>query len=188
MPFALIEFVFYEKPERAVQTASEALVIEDYSAPLRDYESQSRISKYLHKVEDVIKPGQSVPELFDITLAIMRQWEILTRIDDEILWTGFLLKVMTFSGFAPSIFVCSSCNGELPGEGVIPFSPSSGGFLCNQCAKPEDVIWTSVYVLKLLRFLLENPFPAYEKMSKRKSDVKKAREIMEKFWNYYVGE
>ena len=187
LPFALLEFVFYVKSERSVHTASEVSVVQDFSEDISEYESQVRVAKYIRKVASLLKPCQSIPELFDITIALLRGWKELSNVPDDILWAGFMLKAMTFSGFAPAISLCASCGARLDDVGAPSFSPATGGFVCADCPPPTDAIATTNKIIETCQIMLSNPFKKYGKIHISRSEMKKTKEVLEKFWLYHIG-
>ncbi len=185
--FAILEFVYYEKQPRQVQTASSVSVVEDFPEIRKDYETQLKAVQYVKRVTSLIKPGQNYPELFDITTAIFRNWQEIEQLNEEIVMAGFLLKTLTFAGFGPVISRCASCGGQLT-ENDIKFSPTTGGFICGQCESPENAFPVSSQIPKIFQFLLARPIPAYEKLKFTKSQASLVLMLIEKFWAYHIGE
>ncbi|MCD6594471.1 DNA repair protein RecO [bacterium] len=186
LPFALLEFLYYEKETRQVQTASTVSIIEDFPAIRIDYETQLLGAKFLKRAISVIKPGESYPEIFGIILALLRYWEKSQKTPDDIIWTGFLLKILTFAGFAPAIERCAICQRQL-GNKNIKFSPSAGGLICNRCPSPDDAILVGENIPKFLQYMLGNSFPQYEKLNITQKSSKQSKELMEKFWIYHIA-
>jgi len=187
IPFAILEFVYYEKETRQVQTASSVSVVEDFPEIRRDYETQLKAVQYVKRATSLIKPGQSCPELFDITSALFKNWQQVQKLDEEIVISGFLLKIMTFAGFGPVVAGCASCRGQLTKKDI-QFSPTSGGFICGQCESPENAFPVSPQIPKLFQSLLARPIPAYDKLKFTKSQASLVLMLIEKFWAYHIGE
>ncbi len=186
LPYALLEFIYYEKETRQVQTASTVSIIEDFPAARMDYETQLVGAKFLKRATSLIKQGQAYPEIFDITLALFRNWQRSKKVPDDTIWAGFLLKILTFAGFSPAIDRCAICQGQLS-ERNLAFSPSAGGIVCGKCQKPDDSIPISKNIFKTLQYLLGNPFPKYDKANITPQEQAKIKELMEKFWLYHIG-
>ena len=188
LPFALLEFVYYEKPGRAIHTASEVAVIEDFSANFADYESQAECSRFLKRAASILQPEQAIPEIFDIVLALLRAWAKLSGISQNLIRAGFLLKIMTFAGFAPAIAHCASCEGRLPANRRLHFSPSQGGFICDACSSAADATLCAQDLPATMEFMLGNSFAAFEKIKISQKNEKEIIELLEKFWAYHIGD
>ncbi|MCD6417951.1 DNA repair protein RecO [bacterium] len=187
-PFALLEFVYYHRPGKNIYTASDVEVLEDFSDAVSDYTSQQRVAKFFKKAVSLIKPEQSVPEIFDIVLALLREWKEISSLSENLLWSGFLLKIMTFAGFSPTIFRCAICGGKINHEENSAFSPSAGGLICSSCRKPNDAIQFSKEMVKTAQFLLSNSFTKYFKIMPAEDEFKKLNIALQKFWEYHIGE
>ncbi len=187
LPFALLEFVFYQKEGRGVFTASEAFVVEDFASVRASYESQVVAASFLQRAASLIKPEQAIPEVFDITLALLRGWDDICRLPQDVVWAGFVLKLLTFAGFAPSIDFCAVCGGMLPPQGL-RFSPAAGGVVCPACSAPNDAVEIDEALRRALAFMLAKPFRAYGRLELTPQRAKRARELLDRFWTYHIGE
>ncbi|RKZ32924.1 DNA repair protein RecO [bacterium] len=185
-PFAILEFVYYEKETRQVQTASSVSLVEDFPEVRIDFDTQTKAVEFLRKGVYLIKPGQSCPEIFDILIALYRNWSIVRALDENLLWAGFLLKILTFSGFAPAMNRCASCQGQLIGN--VKFSPSQGGLICGECDSPTDAQKIEPKTVDILQFLLAKPFRSYDKLKCEPNRAKSLRNMIEKFWIYHIGQ
>ncbi len=187
-PFALLEFVYYHKRERSIQTASEVSVVEDFSENIGGYNSQVRAAKYIKKAASLLQPEQSNPEIFDIVLALLREWEKISSLPENLLWSAFLLKIMTFAGFAPTIFQCALCNGKIDERNGAAFSPSAGGLICSSCPNPNDAIPFTAEMVKSSQFLISNSFDKLFQIDISANAMNKLAISFERFWAFHIGE
>ncbi|GEM_PF-2910235 len=186
VPFAVLEIIYYEKETREVQTGKSVAIVEDFPQIRKDYETQVVAAKFVKTAIIPVKEGDRYPEIYDTIVALFRQWDDITRINQDLIWAGFLLSILNFSGFAPAIHHCAVCQGQLTETGL-KFSPSAGGIVCGNCPAPEDSINITPKIKDALVFLLSNPFRRYGKLNLSAKESRLVREIMEKFWNYHIG-
>ena len=104
------------------------------------------------------------------------------RVSDYFLWNLFDIL-----GYAPQLYNCACCEKKLLPETFF-FVPEDGGVVCWQCFSKKDLpdeSWReiSVAVVKILRFLLEEPFDSAEKLKIHKSEKEHLQDISDVYFN-----
>lgn len=104
------------------------------------------------------------------------------RASDYFLWNLFALL-----GYAPQLYNCACCDKKLLPETFF-FVPQDGGVVCWKCFSKKDLpseSWReiSVSVVKILRFLLKEPFDSAEKLKIHKLEQEYLQDISEIYLN-----
>ncbi len=186
IPFAVLEVVYYHKETRGIQTASSVSTVEDFPEIRRDYETQLAAAKFIKTAITPIKEGERYPEIYDLIVAVMRQWNQITSLNQDTVWAGFLLKVLDLAGYKPAIHHCALCQGQLT-DYNLKFSPSAGGIICGECPPTDDSVEISSQIRDALQFLMANPMRKYDKLPLTAGEARFLKEIVQKFWNYYLA-
>jgi len=118
--------------------------------------------------------ADQVPDdvLFQLLLDTLRN--LCRTSDHEMLIRYFELHLLAIAGYRPQLRECVGCH-QLLTPVVNYFSAHAGGILCPDCAPKHTFIRrVSVNALKVLRFIMDNPYEVVEKL---KIDSELAEEL-----------
>lgn len=190
VPFAVIEVVYYPRPDIEIFTASQAYITEDFPDTKLSYEESEKAGRFVSLVREIVKPAEPFVEAYDLLCAIFRNWNELKKIPFDLLLAGFMLKILTFAGFGTQLHQCTICGRqiEMEGETRYMFSPQKGGIVCNYCKAPLDAIQIFNTTYLLLRMLLASPFTKYEKLGVSSVDSNLLLDLMKRFWVTHIGD
>ena len=186
IPFAVLKFTFYPKPDRTIFTASDVKVVEDFGIADADFQNQKKAAKFINYASAAVRHGDKIPEIYELLTSLLRQWHAICGVNERILETGFMLKILLFSGLKPALTNCAVCGKELSEAQRLWFSPSAGGFICERCPKPADSIKTDAEKALAMEKLINTPFKKYDKLSIANPEI--LFDFTKKFWNYHIGE
>lgn len=135
---------------------------------------------FVELINGLIEEFEPNYELFDTLLSALYLLE--GEVDPEIVGRYFELQVMSQLGYRPELDRCIRCDAE-PSSEQIPFSPSLGGRVCEECGPiPEDVIYLSKETGDAMKRLLASD-------ARTVRDVKlsdKAREELSRAMRWHV--
>ena len=93
----------------------------------------------------IAQPGLEQPRLYDLSRAAFNALAAHAEEDAQALaiLTASLWKVMSQTGYRPTLNACSLCARSVAFEdvsGTVPFSALEGGVVCDACTRPSDII------------------------------------------------
>ncbi|MEX1046967.1 MAG: DNA repair protein RecO [Actinomycetota bacterium] len=94
---------------------------------------------------------------------------------------SFLLKLLSVSGFHPSLTACAVCGARDPGF----FSPSQGGAVCSTCAE-HGAVEVSPQALGFLAALADADLPAAGEVEAPEAVRRESRAHLYGFVEYYM--
>lgn len=99
---------------------------------------------------------------------------------------GFLMKLLEALGYFIEVSRCVSCGNQLS-ENSLGFSASSGGALCENCAKENSHNAASIRpnAIKMMRIFLANDISTFSKIKATREDCDGVRIALDDFvrWN-----
>ncbi len=126
-------------------------------------ERASAASVMVELLDRATQPDLPSPKLFPMTHAALAALAAADVAHAPAICAAHLLKTYAFAGVRPTLAECSLCGeplaaGEgLAASGLVAFSVSEGGALCDACATP-DSIRVSAVTLAWARALLSSKF------------------------------
>jgi DNA repair protein RecO (recombination protein O) len=107
---------------------------------------------------------------------------------------AFMLHAMKIWGVAPELDVCSSCGAEQTNH--FAFNIKHGGVVCDNCASinenldkiPQDELLYMVNfdIVKVLKYLLENPLTFFKSIALEDGMARKLRMILKEHARYHL--
>ena len=129
---------------RTLDTVTQAEIVAPFRAIRGDFARIAAAETMVEAVDRVAQEHERNVRLFLLLLSGLRALEGGPR-DPAAVAEGFLLKLLSVSGFHPSLEGCAGCGAPGPHE---RFSSSQGGVVCSGCAEggagrvsPEAVRW-----------------------------------------------
>jgi len=150
-PFTLVDLMFYRG--RSLDTITAASVIESFSPVRDDYAAFTAASALAEVTDKVTEERERGFQTYSLLLAGL---QALARGKVETIVPAFMVKLLSVSGYHPSLVVCAGC-GE--GGGLVGFGPGLGGAVCGSCRfEDESAFRLSPDRLQLLAHLLSSDF------------------------------
>ncbi len=150
-PFTLVDLMFYRG--RSLDTITAASVIEPFKAVRDDYDAFTAacaLAEVVDKVSEERERAYSTYSLLLAGLSALAQGKVTTTVP------AFIVKLLSVSGFHPSLGVCAGCGD--PGD-LVGFGPALGGAVCGTCRfEDESAFRLSPDCLQLLARLLSADF------------------------------
>ena len=141
------------------------------------------ISELIDRFSEADDENQPLWELLLLALRELdnRQAQETTTFEPRLLLRWFELHLLSLTGFQPQLFQCIGCGKEL--EPVNNFlSLSDGGIYCPQCgATGRDLEVIEPDVLKVLRYLQSQPWPAVSSLAVRAPILLRVENILYRY-------
>jgi DNA repair protein RecO (recombination protein O) len=142
-PLTHVSLMLY-RGRGALDTITQAEILTPFLGVRSDFERIAAGEAMLEVVDRVAEEHERNVQLFLLLLRGLRALEAGPR-DPAAVAEGFLLKLLSLSGFHPSLGPCAVCGAPGPHPW---FSPGQGGTVCDGCAgqdagrvAPEPVAW-----------------------------------------------
>ena len=142
-PFTHVNVMLYRG--RNLDTVTQAEIIQPFTAIRGDFALFSAGESMLEATDRVAEEHERNVRLFLLLLQGLRALEARPQ-DPVAVAEAFLLRLLSLSGFAPSLTACAIC-ARKPVE---RFSASQGGAVCDECrdrdarrATPDALAWLS---------------------------------------------
>jgi DNA repair protein RecO (recombination protein O) len=118
---------------RNLDTVTQAEIISPFRAIRGDFRSIAAGETMLEAVDKVAEEHERNVRVFLLLLAGLRTLEF-RPVDPAAVAESFLLKLLSLSGFHPSLSACAACGSPGPHEW---FSSGQGGMVCSDCAEHD---------------------------------------------------
>ncbi|HEX2266946.1 MAG TPA: DNA repair protein RecO [Actinomycetota bacterium] len=130
---------------RNLDTVTQCEIVHPFRAVRSDFERIAAGETMVEAVDKVAEEHERNVRLFLLLLSGLRSLETEPR-DPAAVAESFLLKLLSLSGFHPSLSACAACGVPGPHEW---FAASQGGVVCRSCAE-NDAARTSQPALRWL--------------------------------------
>jgi DNA repair protein RecO (recombination protein O) len=130
-PFTHVSLLLYRG--RSLDTITQAEIVAPFLTVRSDLDRIAAGETMLEAVDKVAEEHERNVRLFLLLLSGLRALEAAPR-DAPATAEAFLLKLLSLSGFHPSLSACASC--AAPGRHDW-FSSSQGGVVCGDCAEHD---------------------------------------------------
>ncbi|HJP65606.1 MAG TPA: DNA repair protein RecO [Actinomycetota bacterium] len=141
-PFTHVSLMLYQG--RNLDTVTQAEIVSSFRALRSDFDLITAGDAMLEAVDRVAEEHERNVRLFLLLLSGLRALDGRPR-DPAAVAESFLLKLLSLSGFHPSLSVCAGCGTPGPHPW---FSAGQGGVVCGDCVEhdasrvsPEAVRW-----------------------------------------------
>lgn len=128
-PFTYVSLVVW-RGKSGLDTITQTEVIEPFRAIREDLDRFALGEVMLEAVDRLVEDRQASPRTFRLLLDFL---QALSRDASPLVLAGFLLRLSSIAGFAPSLDVCAEC-----GAPAAWFSPGQGGAVCALCKAPDS--------------------------------------------------
>ncbi|MBQ3480849.1 MAG: DNA repair protein RecO [Oscillospiraceae bacterium] len=135
-------------------TVNEASVIEAFDGLKGDIAAFALGSYFAECVEALSVEDQKEPEL--LSLALNSLWALSRGLHDpRKIKAAFELRLMSLSGYLPSVDRCAVCGAERPDEPV--FDLLDGRLFCRRCCTRGSAVSLDDRSLEAMRYILSAP-------------------------------
>jgi DNA repair protein RecO (recombination protein O) len=149
-PFTRVELMIY-KGRSNLDTITQADILTAFDDVRRDYlklTSASALVDIVEKITPEREPAPDVYRLLHLGLAALTDGGGATVVP------GFLMKLLSLSGYHPSLTMCAGCGDE---HDLGAFSPAFGGVVCRRCwGQDRDAIRLSQVHIESMSSLLDH--------------------------------
>lgn len=198
-PFAFAEYELFRGRES--YSINSAAVKNSFYSIGEEYERFDRASVCLNYLDRVLQEGEPAPGLFDLALGFLNSAaEAGSSCMDTLLY-AFVVKSLGMLGVSPELKMCVNC-GKSPdtfgkelqnGKRARLFSVSSGGIICEECAKQEKTERSALIygpdfdIIDVFSFFTARPLRTFEKVSLRKEVSGTIQAILAEYLRLYLG-
>ena len=177
-PFTHVDLMLYQG--RNLDTITQAVILSTFPSVRDDYATYTAGETMLEAAEKVAEEHEGNVRLFLLLLTGLRALETRPT-DPSATADAFLLRLLSLSGFAPSLGACAVCGSTA----VARFSASQGGAVCDSCSdrearrvNPESLAWLAGLLAGELHLAGQNDPPG---------DVRgEARAMLYGFSEYHI--
>ncbi len=154
-------------------------ILEVFENIEKDYKRLLRLSGLFEKIERILPRGEENQKIFFLIKKFLNTINKSYRIN---IFSSFLLKLLSFSGFMPELKHCLVCKKDLD-QGY--FDLKKGGLVCKK-HKSKKSFKVSKKTLKLLQDFLLKDFDYLLSKKFDKNASLKAKQIIESFYSWQV--
>ncbi len=150
-PFMHGEFMLSVK--NGMISLKSAVVDEPFTPIYSDYERYKIGSAMLLAINTSMTENERSEDIYAL-LHYCLSFLAYTDSNHWDIFSGFLLKLMYYSGFAPSITHCANCGEDLRKNTKVMFSDKAGGSLCHGCSASYNAKSVEPLTLEIMRRIL----------------------------------
>ena len=166
---------------RNLDTVTQCEILHPFRAVRGDFERITAAETMAEAVDKVAEEHERNVRLFLLLLAGLRSLETRPR-DPAAVAESFLLKLLSLSGFHPSLSACAACGLPGPHEW---FAASQGGVVCRTCAD-NDAARTSESALRWLDTLARAELIGAGEMTPEPRVRREGRAILYGYAEYHL--
>ncbi|MGH7256465.1 MAG: DNA repair protein RecO, partial [Nitrospirales bacterium] len=133
-PFVHCDLNLFEKPNDTLYRISQADIREPFTRLREDLGLMAGAARLANLVNAVAAEGDPSPRTFEILLEGLQALEATQ--EPGLTALVFQIRLLGQSGYRPQTGQCAACGIRFParnGPGVVRFSPSAGGVVCERC-------------------------------------------------------
>ncbi|MEV0699479.1 DNA repair protein RecO [Saccharopolyspora sp. NPDC050389] len=156
-PFCHVDVQLYTG--RTLDVITQVQTVDAFGAHIvDDYQRYTAACAVLETVDRLAaEEGEPVLRLYLLAIGALRALAGRDRDSSQVL-DAFLLRAMSFAGWAPALSECARCGEAGPHAA---FNVQAGGAVCVRC-RPAGSVRPSVHTLPLMESLLHGDWPAAE--------------------------
>ncbi len=198
-PFTYAEYDIFKG--RDSYSVNSATAIKSFYSIGEDLDRFASASTFISYLDRVVQEAQPMPRLFDMAMEFL---ESVSRAKDasETLLYAFIVKTFRILGVMPELGCCVNCGKSLDGfqpesddrgSSYKLFSVSSGGVICEDCARVEKsggaslIYKPSFDIIEVLCYFMAKPLSTFEKVRLKSDTLAMMREIISKYSEQYLG-
>lgn len=157
-------------------------------------------SQFIDYLDKILEEEQPRPKLFEMTLEF---FESITKSSGnyDTLFFAFLVKTLRVQGVMPELRTCVNCGKSLNdfgyeiegGKKGYLFSVTSGGVICEDCARREKesssslIFKPSFDIIDMLHYFINNPISRFEKVRIKSEIIQETKKILGTYTEHYLG-
>jgi len=197
-PFTHAEYDLFRG--REAYNINSASVRKSYYSIGEDLNKFAVASAFIEYLDRILQEGQPAPGLFDLALEFMESVSRTTT-DPTTLLYAFTVRSLRMLGVAPELGCCVNCGKPVGEFGYGPegsrafkqFSVSSGGIICEDCAKrektePDALIYQPPFdIIEVFRFFMSKSISTFEKVKLKKPVSDMIGSILAEYTDRYLG-
>ena len=149
-PFTRVQLLIY-KGRSNLDTITSADILTSFDGVRRDYLKLTSASALVDIVEKITPEREEAADVYDL---LHDGLAALTAGGGVTVVPSFLVKLLSISGYHPSLDMCAGCGGE---HELGAFSPAFGGVVCRSCwHQDRDAIRLSPTLIESMSSLLDD--------------------------------
>ena len=187
-PFTYAEYDIFKG--REAYSVNSAQVKRSFYSIGEDIDRFMNASAFIEYLDKVLEEGVPAPKLFELSLEFLRSVSECRSGTDTLLY-AFMVKTFRMLGVAPELNCCVNC-GKPRDEQRTAFSVTSGGVICDDCAKTEKtedhalIYRPDFNIIDVFKYFQYKPLSTFEKVN-LKGDVEgMMRKILSEYTNRYL--
>ena len=150
-PFTHVQLMIYKG--RNLDTITSADILRSFDEVRTDYQCLTAAAAFAEAVEKITPEREEAPSIYALLLAGL---EALGSGSCGSIVPAFLVKLLSISGYNPSLTICAGCGAE---GGLGGFSAAFGGAVCENCWREDrDADRLGLERIVLLNRLLSDDF------------------------------
>jgi DNA repair protein RecO (recombination protein O) len=150
-PFTRVQLLIYRG--RSLDTITQADILDSFDHVRRDYRRLTSASAMAEIVEKITPEREGA---FNIYAVLVGGLKALAEDKGESVLPAFLIKLLSVTGYHPSLTVCAGCGDQTFLGG---FSPALGGAVCESCwTEDQDAVGIPADRIELMSSLLGSEF------------------------------
>jgi len=134
-PFVHADLNLFQKANDPVYRITQADIREPFTELREDLELMAAAGRLVNLVAALTGEGDAGSKIFETLLTGLRAFE--SGSDPTLTSLVFQIRLLRQAGFAPQLHHCAACGRaveKVGGSKGYPFSPQSGGVVCDACA------------------------------------------------------
>ena len=189
-PFTFAEYELYKG--RDTYSINSASARRSYYSIGEDLDRFMTASSFIGYLDKVTGEGEPAPALYDLSMEFLESVSRSSR-SAETLLLAFIVKSLRLLGVSPELDCCVSC-GRKPGEtGIMQFSVTAGGIICEECANMEKsegnalIYKPSFDIIDVFRYFQSKPLATFEKVILKDNVRGTIKHILSEYTDRYLG-
>lgn len=178
-PFTHVSLMVY-RGSGALDTITQAEIVNQHRYIREDLGLFAAGETMLEAVDKVAEEHERNVKVFVLLLQGLRALDVKPA-DGVAVSESFLLKLLSVSGFHPSLSACAVCGSTQPSL----FSSSQGGAVCTRCAEPEAEA-VSAAALDALQLLATTGLEDSGALALEERPRREARNLLYAFTEFYI--
>ena len=195
-PFTFAEYELFRG--RDAYNINSASARRSYYSIGEDIDRFMNASAFIEYLDKVTAEGEPVPGLYDLALEFLESASRTGSSADTLLM-AFIFRSLGVLGVSPELTHCVNCGkpvseiAEEEGRGSFrSFSVTSGGIICERCAKMEKsegdalIYRPSFDILDVFRYFQSKPLRTFEKVNLRDDVAHIVKDVIAEYTDRYL--
>ncbi len=189
-PFTYADYDIFRGRES--YSINSAMVRKSYYSIGEEIDRFMAASSFIEYLDKVLGEGEPMPKLFDLALEFLESVSVSRSSVDTLLY-AFIVKSLRILGVAPEMTCCVDCGKSLDKIKARSFSVSSGGIVCEDCAKqekttPDSLIYSPSFdIIAVYGYFDSKPLRTFQKVDLKEGVSSEVRDILAEYTDRYLG-